>query len=436
MRKIFTVAWNEYRHVVFTKSFIIGLLFPVILYGGMIAIVAFVGGTTDLSERKFLVVDQTGALYSALEDAVVEYNRGDKVYDDAGKQIGPKFALEEVMQGDDAMEDLEVELSDRVRGEEAFAFGVIGRDFIDIDGGEDDFLAYYSNSPTYSDLPQWFSRTVRSEVEQRRFAAAGLDPREVNRAISHANLDRFNLAERSEDGEVVKPKQENEIFSVVVPMVAVMLLFFGVQMVTPVLLNSVIEEKMQRIVEVLLSSVSAIQLLWGKLIAGATVGLTFSGVYSLTGLFALSHFGRADYLPASFLPFFFLFLIVSLLAFGALFAGISAACQDLKDSQNMAGVVIMFLVMPMVMGMSLLQAPDSAFTRALSFIPPFSPSIMTLRLAIPPGPEAWEPLVAVLINLVFAVFVVFGAARVFRIGILSQGKTPTWRELIRWAFRG
>ena len=59
-----------------------------------------------------------------------------------------------------------------------------------------------------------------------------------------------------------------------------------------------------------------------------------------------------------------------------------------------------------------------------------------MRLAIPPGPEWWEPLLAIAINLVFAVFVIFASARIFRIGILAQGKTPTWREILRWAWKG
>lgn len=436
MNKVLTIAWNEYRHVVFTKSFLIGLFVPVLIYGGMILVLAFAGGTSDLSDRKLLVVDQTGALYFVLAESVEEFNRGDQVFNEEGKQIGPKFAVEEVMAGDRSLEDLEVELSDLVREEKAFAFGIIGRDYLSIDGGEEDFIAYYSNSPTYSDLPRWFSRTVRKEVEAQRFATAGLDPREVNRAISHNDLDRFNLAVRTADGAVEKPKQENEIFSVLVPIVAVMMIFFGVQMVTPVLLNSVIEEKMQRIAEVLLSSVSPTQLLWGKLIAGAGVGMTFSIAYSFTGLVALEQFGRQDYLPESFLPFFYVFLLISLLTFGALFAGISAACQDLKDSQNMAGVVIILLVIPMILSMAMINSPDSTLAQVMSFVPPFAPMIMTLRLAVPPGPEVWEPILSIIFSLVFAFLAVTAASRVFRIGILAQGKTPSWRELIRWAWRG
>ena len=436
MNKILTVFWNEYRHIVFTKSFLLGLLIPVIMYGGMILVMAFAGGTTDLRDRKLLVVDYTDAIYPALETAVEERNRGDRVFDDKGKQVAPKFAIERVDPGGRSQAELELELSDRVRDEEAFAFGLIGPDYRSIEGGEGDFLAYYSNSPTFSSLPDWFRSAVRAEVEAQRFAEAGLDPRLVKRATSHNQLDRYNLAVESADGSVTKPKEENEIFSLILPMVAVMMLFFGVQWATPVLLNSVIEEKMQRIVEVILSSVSPMQLLTGKLLAGASIGMTFAVVYSATGVIGLYHFERGDYLAVTFLPYFYVFLLISLLTFGALLAGVSSVCQDLKDSQNMAGAVIMLLVIPMLLSFALINAPESALSQTLSFIPPLSPMLMTMRLAVPPGPEWWEPVLAVAINLVFAVVVVFASARIFRIGILAQGKTPTWREILRWAWKG
>ncbi|MFP4281743.1 MAG: hypothetical protein ACLFU2_03890 [Opitutales bacterium] len=173
MSKTLTVAWNEYRHIVFTKSFLIGLVFPVLLYGGMVLIIAFVGGTTDLRERRLLVVDQTGELFPVLEREMETYNRSSKVFSDTGKQTGPMFAVEAVEQGERSLEDLEVELSDRVRNDDqAFAFGIIGADYLDVEGGTGDFLSYYSNSPTFAALPNWFERTVQEEVEARRFAAA------------------------------------------------------------------------------------------------------------------------------------------------------------------------------------------------------------------------------------------------------------------------
>ncbi len=436
MKKILTVAWNEYRNVVFTKSFIIGLFLPIVIYGGMILIMVFASGTTDLSPRKLVVVDRTGEIEEALKVAVMNHNRGEQVFNAQGQQIGPRFEVEYVDPAGQSDTELEIALSDRVRSTDLFAFAIIGSDYLSLEGGKDDYLAYYSNSPTFNAMPWWLAAAVKDRVEAWRMEAAGLDPRETRRIFSHNELQRFNLAEQAPDGSIVKPKAENEIFSAIVPVVAVLMLFMAVQMVTPVLLSSIIEEKMQRIAELLLSNLTAMQLLWGKLLAGVSVGLTFSIAYTFTALTALAQFGRADYLPVAFLPFFFLFLLVTLLTFGALLGGISAACQDLKDSQNMAGSVIMLLVVPMVLSMAIVGAPESTFARVMSFIPPFSPMIMTLRLAIPPGPMLWEPVLALVINLTFAAVAVWAGARVFRIGILAQGTTPGWKELMRWVLRG
>jgi ABC-2 type transport system permease protein len=434
--KFLTVAVNEYRTVVFTKSFLFGLLLPPILYGGMFLLMFVVKGVSDLSERKLVIVDQSDVLYPAFEEAVVKYNRGDKVFDDEGEQISPTFGVERYVGEVTELDELELALSDRVRSDDAFAFLIIGADFPKVEGGEADFIKYYSNSPTAMEMPNWINETIREAVESLRLDAAGLDERSIRQIFSHNKLERFNLAVKAADGSVEKPKKENQILSVFTPMVIAMMLFFGVQIASPILLSSVIEEKMQRIAEVLLSSVTPTQLLWGKILAGTAVALTFSAAYMATGTLALFQLERLDYVSAELFVYFFLFLIVSLLTFGSLLAGISASCQDLKDSQNMAGSVMILMVIPLMASMSILGAPESGLAQTLSFIPPFSPMVMCVRMAIPPGVDAWEPLVALLINAVFAVIVVFGAARVFRIGILAQGKTPSWKQLMRWALRG
>lgn len=434
--KFLTVAVNEYRTVVFSKSFLFGLLLPPILYGGMFLLMFVVGGVADHKERKLIVVDQSEVLYPVLEEALPKYNRGKSVFNDKGEQIGPQFALERYDGDQTELGDLELSLSDRVRAGEAFAFLVIGADYPKVEGGDADFIQYYSNSPTALEMPDWVDETLRKAVESRRLEAAGLDEREMRRIFSHNELERFNLAVQADDGSIVKPKKESRLLSVFTPMVVAMMLFFGVQIASPILLSSVIEEKMQRIAEVLLSSVTPTQLLWGKILAGSAVALTFTAAYMATGAIALYQMGRADYVSSELFIYFFLFLIVSLLTFGSLLAGISASCQDLKDSQNMAGSVMILMVVPLMASMSILNAPESGLAQTLSFIPPFSPMVMCVRLAIPPGLDAWEPLTALAINAVFAVFVVFGAARIFRIGILAQGKTPSWKQLLRWAMRG
>lgn len=433
MSKILAIALAEYRSVVLTKSFLFSLLIPFLLYGGMIVAGVFLGDKTDLADRVLVVVDRSGSLVDPISKANDERNRSDQVMRD-GKQIGPRFVIEPYA-GSHDKKDLLVELSDRVRSEEIFAFAIIGEDYVDPEGGDADYLEYYSNSPTFNRLPDWLSRTIRDAVERERFAEAGYDPREISLLTSHNQLERFNLAQQDAEGNLVEPEEENRIAAILIPMGLVLLLFISIQMCTPVLLNSVIEEKMQRIVEVLLSSVTAFQLLWGKLLAGVGVGLTFSAVYMVSLSFTLRYFERLSWVPAGTYIWFFVFLLVGLLTFGSLFAGVSSVCQDLKDSQNFAGTIVIILVIPMMLTMVSVESPNGPLATTVSMIPPLSVMSMLSRLAVPPGPPVWQVYVSLAGNIAFTVLVVWASSRLFRIGILSQGKAPSWKEIIRWIFQ-
>ena len=435
MNKILAIASNEYRSVVLTKSFLLSLMFPFLIYGGMFVAGIFFADKTDLQDRVLVIVDRTDSLFEGIEEANVKRNRSEAVMRE-GEQTGPRFVMEAY--STNPLPDNKVilmELSDRVRSGDIFAFAIIGEDYLSPEGGEADYLRYFSDSPTFSRLPDWLVRTVRTLVEQERFLVAGFDQKEINLLTSHNKLERFNLAEVDAEGNLVEPEEESQVAAFLIPFGLVMLLFISIQMSTPVLLNSVIEEKMQRIAEVLLSSVTPLQLLWGKLIAGAGVGLTFSAVYLISLSLSLRYFEKLQWVQEGTYLWFFVFLIVGLLAFGSLFAGLSSACQDLKDSQNFAGPVVLILVVPMMLTFVTIEAPNGPLATVLSLIPPISVMSMLNRLATPPGPPVWQVYLSLGLNVVFTCFVIWVASRIFRIGILSQGKAPTWRELVRWIFQ-
>ncbi len=435
MRKIFAIATSEYRQVVLTKSFLLSMLFPFIVYGGMFFVGMLVGDQTDMRDRVLIVADRTGEVTDGLILENETRNRGESVIRD-GKQAGPRFIIREYT-GENlgSTKRLLVELSERVRAGDSFAFALVGADYLVVDGGPDDLLQYYSNSPTFERLPNWLWRSARDIIEEKRFTSSGYDQREINMLTSHNRMERFSLAEVDEDGNLIQPREENELAAFLIPFGLVMLIFISIQITTPILLNSVIEEKMQRISEVLLSSVTPLQLLWGKLTAGVAVGLTFCAVYLTSLSFSLRYFEKLEWVPEGTFIWFFAFTLVGMLAFGSLFAGVSSACQDLKDTQNFAGTIVLLLVMPMMLSIVTIESPDGAFAVTLSMIPPFSIMAMMSRIAVPPGPPEYQIFLSLGLNLCFTFIVVWASSRIFRIGILSQGKTPSWREMLRWIFQ-
>lgn len=432
MKKVFHVMLNDYRQIVFTKSFLFSLIFPVVIYGGMFLMGIFISDKTDLRDRRVAVVDETnGVLYEALADAAELRNNANPVISD-GRQTQPFFLPQLYDQGEFSRNEVLIELSDQVRRQELFAFLWIGPNVMDVQAAQGAGIEYYSDSPTYRTLPDWINRSLQQRVEEFRFAEAGLDLREVRRLSRFAGVDRYRLAERDGEGRVVQPSVDNPMAAVLIPIGIVMLLFFSIQMSMPVLLNSVIEEKMQRIAEVLLSSVTAFQLLLGKLLAGMAVGLTFSLVYLATLGFSLAMYDVNAWVAPAVYFWYIPFLLTGLLTFGAMFAALSAACQDLKDTQNYIGVIMLVMILPMILAVVFIESPDSRIAQILSMIPPIGNFLMMSRIAISPGPETWQIWVSIFNHLIFAWFSIWAASRIFRIGILSQGKAPGWRELMRW----
>jgi ABC-2 type transport system permease protein len=432
MKKVLHVLINDYRQIVFTKSFLFSLIFPVVIYGGMFLMGIFVSDKSDLRDRRVAVVDETdGVLYAAMVEAAEMRNNASPVIAD-GRQAQPFFLPELYEKGELSRNEVLIELSDKVRRQELFAFVWIGPNVVDVQASQGTTIEYYSDSPTYRALPDWINRSLRERVEEIRFEEAGLNLREIRRLSRFDGVDRYRLAERDSEGRVVQPSQDNQLAAVLIPIGIIMLLFFSIQMSMPVLLNSVIEEKMQRIAEVLLSSVTAFQLLLGKLLAGMAVGLTFSLVYLVTLGFSLAMYDVSAWVTPAVYVWYFPFLLTGLLTFGSMFAALSAACQDLKDTQNFIGVIMMVMILPIILAVLFIQSPDTRMAQILSMVPPIGNFLMMSRIAISPGPETWQIWLSLFNQLLFAWLSIWAAGRIFRIGILSQGKAPGLRELMRW----
>jgi len=120
------------------------------------------------------------------------------------------------------------------------------------------------------------------------------------------------------------------------------------------------------------------------------------------------------------------------LIFGSVFVAIGAACSDIKDSQGMMQPVMIFLLIPMFMAPVVLRQPHSTFAVIASLVPLWSPFLMLIRLAMTPPPPMWQVALSLVLTVGTAVCLVFAAGRIFRVGLLMQGKPPNLPELLRW----
>lgn len=435
MRKILAVAATDFRQVVLTKTFILSLLFLPLIVGISVGAQFLIRGTPDTRDRTLAIVDQTGELFAGLQTAASMRN-ATQLKDAEGKQQAGAFVLEEVPADGRDVRELEILLSERVRNGEIFAFAIFGADLLAPGDRGDSTWAYYTDTPTHQALPSWLRTTTRKIIEDRRFSTAGIDAERVAFLRKMPDFAEKGLAEVDSAGNIIAAEDQERLRAFLLPMAILFFIYFAINMASPVMLNSVIEEKMARIVEVLLSSVTPFQIMAGKIIAGSLAGLVFSLVYLTAAIGALIYFDRLDWLQPAVLVWYPLFLIVGLLSFGSFFGIIGAACTDIKDTQNFMWIIVIVMIVPIMLSFAMVESPDSPFAIAASLVPPFSVLLMPMRVAIPPGPALWEPVVALLLAAALALLLVWVAARVFRVGLLVSGKAPKPAELIRWILKG
>jgi len=170
----------------------------------------------------------------------------------------------------------------------------------------------------------------------------------------------------------------------------------------------------------------------GKLIGSVGGTLVLAVIYIGSGLLIAA---QADYFGVirwGLLPWFGLFLIIAVFLFGSMFIAIGAACSEVKDAQGMMMPAMVLAMFPIFLWLQVVQNPDSAMSVGFSLFPFASPYLMLLRMAIPPGPPAWQVVLAVIGSAATTVAMVFAAGRILRVGLLMQGKTANYREMARW----
>ncbi len=193
------------------------------------------------------------------------------------------------------------------------------------------------------------------------------------------------------------------------------------------LLNSVIEEKANRVLEVLLSSADTVEILGGKILGVAGLAATVLCVWGGIGLAGLAHAQPrlfADLVPAlarhGLIGWFLLYFAFGYLMYAALFAAIGSFCETTREAQTLLGPVMIGLTIPLLFLSSALRRPDAPMIRALSWFPPFTPFLMTARAAS--GPPLWEMAGTLLTMIAATAAVLWLSGRAFRAGALSTLK--------------
>jgi ABC-2 type transport system permease protein len=268
--------------------------------------------------------------------------------------------------------------------------------------------------------------SARQALLQARLATYGVASGDVGAMLT---VDRPEAVLVARNGAQTGSRGFNNL----VPFVMGFLLFLGVMVGGQALMTSTIEEKSNRVVEVLLSAVSPLELMWGKLIGQLGVSLVVLAIYVGLGLASLLQFAMFGLLDPTLILWLLVFFIVTYLVYGALMLSIGAAVNQVADAQGLIGPVMLLAVVPYLLLPVIAATPNSTFSVTMSFFPPVNTFAMLARMASSTPPPLWQPLLSLGVSVLAAAATVWFAAKVFRVGLLMSGKPPNFATLLRWA---
>jgi ABC-2 type transport system permease protein len=431
MKKMLAVFKREYLQAVRKKMFIVmTFLMPVFMIALFVLPAMLM--QRGMGEKKVAILDGTGMLREAFSAAPKAQEGNDSP-----------------LKRRELPQDLKIEYHD-LKGINTTA---ASPEFLDrLTKGEDDAkldavfvvppdaltsteakLKFYSRSATDIITQERLSSAANDAIHERRLAERGIAKADLDKLMAKLGVDAVQL---SKSGEEKKGGEANFIVGFILTGLLIIPSFvYGTE-----IMRGIIQEKTDRVVEVLVSSMSPSQLLVGKILGIAAVGLTQISVWLAmgagAGVFAASvaAFAGEDFLqlirPSTF-AYFVVFFILAYLTYVCVYAIGGAVCNSDKEAQQLIAPISMIMMLPWFLLVGIITNPDSTFSVAFSLAPVFGPMTMYVRTLVA-EPPVWHIALSIAIAIATISAFFWVTAKIFRIGILSYGKRPTIPEMWRW----
>lgn len=418
MRKLLKVARREYLDRVKKKSFLIGTVLGPVLMAGMILVPGLIFQYTPERQEHIAVVDLSRSLYDGFKEALPDtLETGVK-----------KYKLREVMASASDLDEVKKRLNVEVEADIIDGYLVVPEDII-----EKGKATFYGKRVGNIKGISRINGALSNVVIAQRLSNAGMDYDEVSGMVKRVDLDTKMLKEGEEkEGEFDLLYLSSFIF--------IMILYMTILLWGIAVQRSIIEEKNNRVIEVLLSSLRATDLMGGKILGVGSVGLTqyaiwaiFAVVLSMYGV-SMGLFSQLSVFSLTTFFFFIVYYVLGFLFYATLFASIGSVCNSDQEAQQLQTPVVMCLVFTIIIPMAIIQNPDGPFATVVSMIPFFAPIVMFMRINIL-TPPAWQIALSVAILIVSILISGKLAAKIFRVGILMYGKRPSLPEIIKWLRR-
>lgn len=413
---IYLIIKREYLSRVRRKSFIITTLLMPLIFVGLMALPAIVAALTGPESKKIAVVDDTGFISKAL---ITSPDIDFVITDDDVDSLKARSDLDAIL--------------------------VIPADVVNRPDG----IVMYTVGTQSLQTESYISRLLADAIEQEKLESYDIEGlKEIIDGI-HTEV---NIRTVRIDGDT--EQESSSMASYIIAMLLTMVLYMFILLYGQMVMTSIIEEKNNRVLEILASTVKPTRIMLGKILGIGAVAVTqiliwgmIIGVFSIAvmpDLLTRATTGNADVELSQILaavgnPGFImgmfgimtLYLIFGYLFYSAIYAAIGSAVDNIQDASQLQSFALMPIILALVFSMTVAGDPGSTLGQWLSFIPFTSPMVMMARL--PFGVPAWQIISSLVILALSMLAMVWVSAKIYRVGIFMYGKKPNFRELVRWA---
>lgn len=410
MKKAFTVAKWEFFEKIKSKAFIISLfLTPAIII--LFSVLPTLLATKESDSTKVVgILDLTQKYFSEYKSEIEQYKIGGNI---------PAYAIL-----NNYKEDLSPDSLLKHADQMVIENKIDGYILIRQDAKDSTKVEYRSKSiGNFQDVAR-FEEAFNNLRIKRKLIEENANPALVEFIKNKVDVNQIKIEKPGEEG---KGGFESVFFSsIIFILLLMMMIIYSGQM----LVRSMLEEKSNRLIEILISSCTPKDLLFGKVFGLSALGLTQIVVWLIIGI---SLIGAALIPMNAFenIYLIFIYFILGFIFYTTLFVGVGSIVSTEQEAQQITSYLSLALVLPSVFIISALQNPDSTIIKVLSYIPFTLPSVMILRVNVSPIP-LWEIAVTFLIMILSVIIVVNVSAKIFRFGILYYGKMPSLNEIKSW----
>jgi len=420
MQKILKIAHREYIETVKTKAFIISLLLTPVIIGAIVLINSRVSRSISgpRPPRKVAVTDLSKELSDEIKASFDEYNESHP-----DKQI----LLAELQ----AEESADASAKDRVRKGQMDAFFVLDKDSVE---GAGRIRSYTSGSKMSDlDLASIVENLLNRAVVNRRCKLRDVSPELLAELRRRVPTERIDI---SSDSDEKQTGQGEQIIKAMVPFFFMFLMFMGIFANGQQMLTSIIEEKSSRVIEVILSAVSPFQLMTGKILGIAGIGMTVIALWSIAAYATASWQDLNIEVPVELILYFVVYYVLGFLLFSSILAAIGSVCNTIKEAQSLMMPISFIFILPIMAWPLFVEHPEGTMAKAASFFPLLTPMVMILRISSSSDVSLIEILATMVVLAAAVLAVIWLAAKIFRTGVLMYGKRPNLTEIFLWLRQG